>query len=188
MTSLTPGAAYAPDMQQIAENGFKIYNPGTPPVQPYPTPFNNYPYVCPYPVFDVDVQDTILAMQTQYAPNTPSRFFIIPGTTNQLIVDPIPDNNYPAALGYWAVPNYSDDDEDLNIPLLPAWMQPLLIKKLESQIERYSISDEGPGKYETVMGEYTRLLEKAALYRQFADGYVEDLRVRTHQDSVQSTR
>ncbi len=187
LTATTTGAINAPDMQQVAKNGFKIFTSGAQPSQNLPGCWPHC-YTCPEPVFDVDKQDEILALQSQFPQNVPCRFFILPGTTNMLVVDPIPNLTCPAAFGYWAVPNYQDDDDDLSIPLLPAWMQPVLIKKLEAQIERFSQSDEGPQKYEMVMEEYGRLLEKAALYRQFADGYVEDLRVRTHQDSVQSTR
>jgi hypothetical protein len=175
LTATSAGAINAPDLQQIAKNGFKIYTPGT------------SCYGCPDPVFDVDQQDNILATQSLYPPAMPCRFFILAGQTSTLIVDPVPDQNYSCALGYWAIPNYTDDDQDLSIPLLPVWMQPVLIKKLEAQIERYSQSEEGPQKYEMVMSEYQRLLEKASLYRQFADGLVEDLRVRSHTDSVQST-
>jgi len=183
-TAATP--INAPDLQQICKNGFKIFSTGTPPqIGQIVCPPR---YVCPEPVFDADEQDTILAMQTTWPPNVPCRFFIIPGQAQTLVVDPIPNLTCPAALAYWAIPNYTDDSEDLAIPLLPAWMQPLLIKKLESQIERFTQSEEGPQKYQMVMEEYGRLLDKAALYRQFADGYVEDLRVRSHQDSVQSTR
>ena len=181
------GQLNAPDLQQVAKNGFKIFASGAQPQQNLPGCWPHC-YTCPEPVFDVDEQDTILAMQSQYPANVPCRFFILPGNTNILVVDPVPNLTCPAALGYWAVPNYQDDDDDLTIPLLPTWMQPVLLKKLESQIERFSQSDEGPQKYEMVMEEYGRLLEKAALYRDFADGKVEDLRVRTHHDSVQSTR
>jgi len=184
-TTATP--INAPDLQQICKNGFKIFSTGAPPTFPLPQLPCPPRYVCPEPVFDADEQDTILAMQNSWPPNVPCRFFIVPGQAQTLVVDPIPNITCPAALAYWAVPNYTDDSDDLAIPLLPVWMQPLLIKKLESQIERFAQSDEGPQKYEMVMKEYERLLEKASLYRQFADGFVEDLRVRGHQDSVQST-
>ncbi len=189
LTSTASGAATAPDLQQIAKNGFKIFVPSTPPTG-YPAGLfcnGGVPYCCPEPVFDADEQDAIIAMQSTWPPNVPCRFFLVPGQSTTLQVDPTPNLTCPASLAYWAVPNYTDDDQDLSIPLLPAWMQPLLIKKLEMQIERFSQSDEGPQKYEMVKGEYEELLDRAALYRQFADGYVEDLRVRTHQDSVRST-
>lgn len=184
------GALYAPDLQQVAKNGFKIFVPTTPPLGYPPGLFcdGGAPYTCPRPVFDADEQDVIITMQGNYPPNVPWRFFLQPGNSTVLWVDPIPSITAPAALAYWAVPNYQDDDDDLAIPLLPIWMQPILIKKLESQIERFSQAEEGPEKYEMVMKEYQALIEKAALYRQFADGLVEDLRVRTHTDSVQSTR
>jgi hypothetical protein len=190
LTSTLAGAAYAPDLQQIAKNGFKIFVPSTPQGGFVPGLIcdGGIPYVCPEPVFDADLQDVIIAMQSTYPPNVPSRFFLVPGQQSTLQVDPIPSLNCPAALAYWAVPNYTDDSSDLVVPLLPVWMQPLLIKKLEMQIERFSQSEEGPQKYTMVAQEYSRLLEKVALYRQFADGYVEDLRIRGHQDSVQSTR
>jgi hypothetical protein len=190
LTSSAAGAINAPDLQQIAKNGFKIFVPSTPQGGFVPGLFcdGGIPYVCPEPVFDADKQDVIIAMQSTYPPNVPCRFFLVPGQSATLQVDPIPNLTCPAALAYWAVPNYTDDSADLAVPLLPVWMQPLLIKKLEVQIERFSQSDEGPQKYTMVAGEYAKLLEKAALYRDFADGKVEDLRIRTHQDSVQSTR
>lgn len=189
LTSNASGAVAAPDLQQIAKNGFKIFVPGGTGASPglYYSDNGGIPYVCPEPVFDADQQDTILAMQSSYPPNVPCRFFLVPGQVTTLQVDPIPNLTCPAALAHWAVPNYTDDDTDLSIPLLPVWMQPILIKKLEAQIERFSQSEEGPQKYEMVMGEYQALVEKAALYRQFADGLVEDLRVHSHTDSVRST-
>lgn len=167
--------ANAPDLQQIAKNGFKIFATGTP-----------QSYVCPEPVFDVDEQDTILATQSQYPPNTPSRFFLQPGAISTLIVDPIPNAANPCAFAYWAIPNYTDDSGDETVPLIPYYLHPLLIKKLEMQVERYALG-EGAEKYQAVSAEYENMKSKAQLYRQFADGYVEDLRTHSRQDAVQST-
>jgi len=189
LTANATGDINAPDLQQIAKNGFKIFVPGSVAgsYSGLVCGDGSFPYVCPVPVFDADVQDTIIAMQSTCPPDVPCRFFLVPGQSTSLQVDPIPNLTCTAALAYWAIPNYTDDSEDLSIPLLPTWMQPVLLKKLEMQIERFSQSDEGPQKYEMVAKEYANLLDKAALYRDFADGKIEDLRVRTHTDSVRST-
>lgn len=179
--------ANAADFQQVAKNGFKIFYPGTPPQAPPPNPWQNNPWIGPEPVFDPDEQDAIIVTQTRIPPTTPCRYFIKPGSPTQLWVDPIPDAAYPAAFAYWAVPNYSADDAPQTIPLMPTWMQPLLIKKLERQI----LSFEGEAfaeKYEAATKEYGEGLERAKLYRQFADGFVNEFRSMSSQDAVQSTR
>ena len=115
-----------------------------------------------------------------FLPTFPAASFIKPGTTNMLIVDPIRASLVRQPSVTWPCPTIRTTTGDLSIPLLPAWIQPVLIKNLERHIERFSQSDEGPQKYDMVTKEYEDLLEKAALYRDFADGKVEDLRVRTH--------
>ena len=131
----------AADLQQVAKNGFKLFYPGSTPNGNLAAPWNNMPYTCPKPIFDVDIQDAIVATQTLYPPSTPCRFFLTPGTITQLWVDPIPDANYPAAFGYWAIPNYTADSGDETIPFMPPYMHPLLLKKLEMQIERFTVSE-----------------------------------------------
>jgi hypothetical protein len=65
-------------------------------------------------------------------------------------------------------------------------MHPLLIKKLEMQFERFAIG-EGADKYQATASEYEKLKQNLMLYRQFADGFVEEFRVKSHQDSIRST-
>jgi len=177
------------DVQQIAKNGFKIYYPGQ--VQQgtvsIPSPWNNVPYSCPEPVFDPNVQDEVLALQTQYPAATPARFFIIPGVEATMIVDPIPDAPYPCSLAYWAVPNYTSDSQDETVPLLPNWMQPALIKKLEMHFQAFKLNQGDTTKYEAAGEEYEKLIEKASLYTQFADGFVEEFKNNDWNDSVRST-
>ena len=178
----------AADFQQFAKNGVKLFSPGSPPQQPPPNPWQNNPWYSPEPVFDVDEQDRIIVMQTTYPPTTPCRYFMKPGGNSSVIwFDPIPDAPYPAALGYWAVPNYSADSAPQVIPLLPQWMQPTLIKKLEMQILAF-MGEEFAEKYQASVAEYGRDLERAKLYRQFADGFVQEFRSHSSQDAIQSTR
>jgi hypothetical protein len=177
------------DVQQIAKNGFKIYYPGNvvSGASQIPSPWNNVPYAKPEPVFDPDVQDEILALQNQYPPATPVRFFLIPGETMLLIVDPIPDQSYPCSLAYWAVPNYTSDDSDETVPLLPNWMQPALIKKLEMHFWAFKVNQGDTSKYEIAEAEYEKLIEKASLYTPFADGFVEEFKNKDWNDSIRST-
>lgn len=172
------------DFQQVAKNGFKIYPPTANP-GPTPVPAWNTRYKCPEPVFDVDEQESILALQDQYPPCQPHRYFL-EGATGQLVVDPIPDQPYPASIGYWAIPAYTVSNEDETIRLVPPSLHGLLIKRLEVHIERYAISEESE-KYEAVTKEYGELLEKALLYMQFAEGEFREVRNRDHYDSIQST-
>lgn len=177
----------AADFQQFAKNGVKLFYPGSPPVEPPPNPWQNNPWVGPEPVFDADEQDMIIALQASNPPNTPCRYFMKPGGGSVLWFDPIPDNAYPATLAYWACPNYSADDPPQVIPLLPQWAQPALIKKLECQMLAF-LGEEFASKYEMATEEYGRHIEKLKLYRQFADGYVQEFRSHSPQDAVQSTR
>lgn len=178
----------AADFQQFAKNGVKLFYPGSPPQQPPPNPWQNQPWYGLEPVFDADAQDAIVVMQSSYPPTTPCRYFLKPGNSGTVIwFDPIPDAPYPAALAYWAVPNYSADSAPQVIPLLPQWMQPTLIKKLETQILSF-LGEEFAAKYEASVQEYGRDVERAKLYRQFADGFVQEFRSHSPDDAVQSTR
>lgn len=177
----------AADLQQVAKNGLKLFSPGTPPTQPPPNPWQNNPWIGPEPVFDADEQDSIIVLQSSYPPTTPCRYFLKPGASTILWFDPIPDAAYPAALAYWAIPNYTADNAPQTIPLLPPWMQPTLIKKLEAQILAF-LGEEFAEKYAAAMKEYGVGVERAKLYRQFADGFVNEFRTHSPQDAVQSTR
>lgn len=185
LTSTT--GANAADLQQVAKNGLKLFYPGSPPQQPPPNPWQNNPWVGPEPVFDPDEQDAIIVMQANCPPTTPCRYFITPGTPTQLWFDPIPDQAYPAALAYWAIPNYTADNAPQVIPLMPPWMHPLLIKKLETQILAF-LGEELAEKFEAAKKEYAEGVVRAKLYRQFADGFVQEFRSHSPQDAVQSTR
>lgn len=173
------------DFQQVAKNGFKLFTPSATlgsgsPVAPW-----NCPFTCPEPIFDADRQESVLALQSQFPAGLPCGYFML-GAEGMLVTDRIPDQNYPASLAYWAVPAYTDDDEDETVPLLPPSLHGLLIKRLELHIERYSLG-EGSEKYEAVAEEYGELREKALLYTNFAEGEFREVRTRDHHDSIQST-
>lgn len=172
------------DFQQVARNGFKIYTTSVTPGSGNPVASWNCPYSCPTPIFNADQQETVLALQSQFPAGLPCGYFILGDGT--LITDRLSDQNYSASIAYWAVPAYTDDDEDESVPLLPPAMHGLLIKRLELHIERYSLG-EGSEKYETVANEYEELKEKSLLYMNFAEGEFREVRTHDHHDSIQST-
>lgn len=172
------------DFQQVAKNGFKIFTPSATPGSGNPISPWNCSYKCPEPIFDADRQESVLALQSQFPPGLPCGYFILGDGT--LFTDRLSDQNYPASIAYWAVPAYTDDDADETVPLLPPALHGLLIKRLELHIERYNLG-EGDEKYQAVANEYEELLEKAQLYRNFAEGEFREVRTHDHNDAIQST-
>jgi hypothetical protein len=136
------------------------------------------------PQFDPLEQDKILALQSTYPASTPGRYFV---QWPYIIFDAPPDKNYQASIGYWAVPNFTDDSASETIPLLPSHAHGLAIKRLEMHIEHFSIGENGPVKYEAAAQEYQQMVEKQMLYRQFADGQVNDIKNGVFGDAVQSS-
>lgn len=181
-----PTGINAPDMQQISRNGAKVF----------PLPTNGSPLTsawqpsCQYhpldPIFDPDQQDTIIQLQSSYAQGTPQRFFFVPGNPWEIQLDPIPDAAYPFTLSFYAVPNWTADSVPEQVPLVPAYLHPVLIKKFERTVLRYTIGEES-AKYQAVSEEYEESLEKAQLYGNFSDGQISQIKIHDSEDSVRST-
>jgi predicted AlkP superfamily phosphohydrolase/phosphomutase len=62
-------------------------------------------------------------------------------------------------IGYWAIPNLTSDSLPEAIPLMPAFLHHVLLKKLEAQIFRYTLG-EGAQKYQAALSEYGTLVAK----------------------------
>lgn len=159
------------DFQQAALNGFKIYGPGT-------------GFSCPDPVFDIDVQDTIIGLQSLAPPGRPTRYFIV-GAPGEMRVDPVPDANYSASLAHWSIPLYVAGGEDEVVTNVPAYLHALLIKRLEMHFCKSLLTEE-PNKYKAVVAEYAELLGNASLYRNFSEGQVRSFANGDSNDSIRS--
>jgi hypothetical protein len=137
-------------------------------------------------VFDVDEQAMILALQSMWPTGIPSRYFVQGGGPAQLVLDTIPDKDYVASLSYWAVPSFSFNTEDETVPLVPAALHSLLVKRLEMRLWGFALG-EGSGPYSVAASEFEKLVEKASTYRSFADGERRSLASQDRFDAVQST-
>jgi hypothetical protein len=136
------------------------------------------------PEFDPLEQDKILAIQSTLAAAPPCKYFV---QWPYIIFDVPPDQNYQASIGYWAVPNFTDDSEDETIPLVPSYAHGLAIKRLEMHIEHFSIAEAGPTKYQATAAEYQEMVNKQQIYNRFADGQVNEIRNGIFGDAVQSS-
>jgi hypothetical protein len=139
------GGANARDLHQFVKHGVKYYpNAGQP---------TRYGEITP--LFERDLQTAAIYTNTYFPqPGTPSQYFIMPGMFLVLCLTPVPNANYPITIDYWACPNISYDAMGEQIPLIPAFMHHVLLKRLEAQIFRYTLG-EGAAKYQAAMGEYT---------------------------------
>lgn len=146
-----PTGANALDFHQFKKHGVRYYaNPGN------PTQWSEIT-----PMYEGDRQSSALYTNLSGLgiPAPPRQYFTQNFLT--LCITPIPDSNYPMSLSYWAIPNVTLDSMDEQIPLVPAFLHHVLLKRLEAQIFRYTIG-EGATKYQACMAEYNSML---ALYQ-----------------------
>src|SRR5262249_44726844 len=94
-------------------------------------------------------------------PKPPLQYFLMPGAFLVLCVAPTPDRNYPMTIDYWCYPNLAWDSVSEQIPIIPAFMHQVLLKRLEAQIFRYTLG-EGAAKYQAAIGEYSALVANYA--------------------------
>ena len=121
------------------------------------------PYKKLTPLLDPERQEVAIWDTTQ---GPPCNYFIDPNTSNVLRVTPIPDQEYPVRVAYWAMPNLAYDDLANQIPLVPGYLHRLLVKGLEAQIFRYVIG-EASTAYMSAKSEYETGRDDAALRREF---------------------
>jgi hypothetical protein len=135
----------AGDIQQFVKHGVRIYPSGLTPEGCELTP-----------LFERDIQSFVMR-QNLYTPSPkqPQQYFMNPFLV--LNVTPVPDAAYPTSLDYWACPVFTGAAVPEQIPLIPAWMHHVLLKRLEAQIFRYTLG-EGAAKYQAAMGEYAALV------------------------------
>ena len=169
----------APDWHQVTKRGFKIYAT--------PSGDKKYPqFISPEPVFDQEQQAMILALRSTWGTGQPGRYFIQGGGPAQFNVDIIPDKDYLSSLSYLAMPMFSFDAEDETIPLVPAALHSLLLKRLEIRLWGFALG-EGSGPWEVATKEFENLVSKASIYQSFADGQRISLASREYGDAVQSS-
>jgi hypothetical protein len=144
------GGPAANDLQQFVKHGVKIY----------PNPGNYTTWGELTPMFERDLQTNAI-YQNMFNPlvRMPQQYFMYPGAFLLLAVAPVPDQAYPVTIDYWSYPNLSLDSIPDQIPLIPAFMHNVLLKRLEAQIFRYTLG-EGAAKYQAAMGEYNMLVAK----------------------------
>jgi hypothetical protein len=165
-----PLNANAGDLYQFMQNGVHLYTPSGDKVEVTP-------------LFEKDKQDLALDLPTL---GQPAQYFMMPGSSLQLVLTPIPDNAYPMRLGYWSVPVFTPATQTDVIPLVPANLQHVLLKKLEAQIFRFTLG-EGTSKYQAAKGEYDMLVEKYQSYQGFVPGESVFYTDRDSHDSIRST-
>jgi hypothetical protein len=147
LSAAAPGPNAA-DIQQFVKHGVRFY----------PAGIGASPWAELTPMFERDLQSAAMVSNAYYPIiKPPQQYFINPFMV--LNVTPVPDQAYPTTLDYWACPSIVDSLGEL-IPLVPAFMHHVLLKRLEAQIFRYTMG-EGAAKYQAAMGEYSSLI---ALY------------------------
>lgn len=141
-------APNALDLQQFVKHGVRYY----------PTPGNPRHWGEITPLFERDLQMAVIYENTYFpAPRPPMQYFMMPGAFLTLCLTPVPDRSYPCTIDYWAYPNYFWDSVPEQLPMMPAFLHSLLLKRLEAQIFRYTIG-EGAAKYQASMQEYQEML------------------------------
>jgi hypothetical protein len=150
LSATSPGPD-AGDFQQFSKHGVRIYSNASNPQQ----------WGEITPLFERDQQSAAI-YSNLYAPRPgmPGQYFVNPFLVLNLV--PLPDQNYPITLDYWASPflgsgTVPEPTLPAAIPLVPAFMHSVLLKRLEAQIFRYTLG-EGAAKYQAAMGEYNALV------------------------------
>jgi hypothetical protein len=190
--------ANAADINQFVKHGVHYYpNLGAPnpasPTQPNPGPPQCGEIT---PLFERDLQTAAIYKNTYYpTPGYPRQYFMMPGMFLVLCITPVPTGGWPITIDYWSCPNVSLDSLAEQIPLVPAYLHHVLLKRLEAQIFRYTLG-EGAAKYQAAMSEYSALVAKYSAQDTFAPGehidYSADDDYESNfanaQNAVQSTR
>lgn len=150
----------APDLNQFVKHGVHYYpNPGQP---------DRWGEITP--LFERDLQTAAIYKNTYYpTPGYPQQYFMMPGMFLVLCLTPVPTTAWPVTIDYWSCPNVSFDSLGEQIPLLPAYMHHVLLKRLEAQIFRYTLG-EGAAKYQAAMSEYSALVAKYSAEDTFVPG------------------
>lgn len=141
----------AADFHQMVKHGFHYYPNGQP---------SNFAEIMP--LFERDLQmGAMYSNANGGQPGPPRQYFMQPGKWLMLCIVPVPQQDYPATLDYWAAPNIDPNDGILpdTIPLVPAFLHEVLLKRLEANILRYTLG-EGATKYQAAMAEYNILLAR----------------------------
>jgi len=140
----------ARDFHQFCKHGVKFF----------PNPGNATRWAEITPLFERELQTAaIYTNNTLPIPAPPRQYFIMPGAFLVLCVTPVPDQDYPIMIDYWCCPNNPPDSSSEQIPLVPAFLHHVLLKRLEAQIFRYTLG-EGAAKYQAAMAEYTALVSR----------------------------
>jgi hypothetical protein len=158
LTAIAPIPIF--DLHQFVKHGVKFYPNASQP--------QNWCEVTP--MFEKERQTAAIYSNTNFPqPAPPQQYFRLPGVPLTLALVPPPDQNYPATLDYWAVPNLDSDAIPEIIPLVPPYLHHVLLKKLEAEIYRYTIG-EGATKFQATMQRYTALVEKYQIYDSMTPG------------------
>jgi hypothetical protein len=160
------------DLQQFAERGVKLYT----------TPGDISKWCELEPLFDRDEQDAALDAVQQ---GRPGYYFMEPGAFLSFVLTPIPDATYRVRIAYWAIPNIAPDAAPEAIPLVPAFLQHVLLARLEARIFRFTLG-EGAAKYQASMGEYNALVAKYKTWEDFTPGQVKEWKDHSN-EAIQST-
>ena len=121
------------------------------------------------PMFERDRQTAAIYTNSYNpSPAPPCNYFLMPGAFLILCLSPVPNNSWPITIDYWSVPQLVDSLQE-QIPLVPAFMHHVLLKRLEAQIFRYTLG-EGAAKYQAAMGEYAALVAKYSAMDGMAPG------------------
>lgn len=162
----------AGDFQQFMKDGVKLF-----------TAPDSFGIV--EPLFDIDKQDTALEMASTQS-GTPCQYFMKPGEYLTLVLTPTPNGIWPVRASYWAVPDSTPDAQEEQIPLIPTWLHPALLSRLEARINKFTLG-EGAALYTSSMTEYAGQLAKAGVYEDFAEGKSRQSLAGAHGDAIQST-
>lgn len=194
---MTPGTAQYdltavgfPSQQQITKGGVKVFPPFTTP--PSPPPYNPWGPLHTFrsldAVFEVDRQDTITILQAngQCPLAQPVEYFMVPGTPWVMNFNPIPDQAYPVIVAAWSVPMWNIGAMPTQLPLVPENLYALVLKRLEMHATAYILGEDEP-RYQNCANEYQVMLERLAIYTDFAEGKITQMIDTHHEDTFRST-
>jgi hypothetical protein len=161
------------DCQKIVEVNYFPTNAQTPIILP-----PDKAYMKLRPMFH---DSNIQAAMEDVTTGAPQAYFMVPGSTTQIQITPIPDDAYRMRWTFWAVPNGTQDTLEDMIPLVPAHLQRVLMLNLQLNFLQYATpSKETQMMLTTTTAKYALELAKAIRQNEYADGQIREWKSEEH--------
>lgn len=89
-------------------------------------------------------EDVLNAALENPTPGTPAQYYVVPGTTQVLLLNTKANGIYKIRGNYWAVPEPTLDSSVEVVPLVPVQITPLLVVAMERRLLAYLLGQEDP--------------------------------------------